>query len=114
MANTDARALLYHDPDSFTLERVYIDRLQDIDIAAVTLGETIGTGKADEFMKLEASAGCNLDRLPAAKIIQLYGLELNALARQYIRQDKEYSKLSRAEKWNRDRVLKLSLLYAAR
>lgn len=67
MGNTDARALMCHDPDSFTSERVYTDRLQNIDIAAVTLGETIRTGKAYEFMKLEASAGCTLDRLPAAK-----------------------------------------------
>ncbi|KAI8317420.1 UPF0157 protein [Colletotrichum sp. SAR11_240] len=94
-----------HDPDSFTLERVYANRLQNIDVAAISLGETIGTEKVDGFMKLEASTGCTLDRLPTAKIIQLYGLELNALTRQYIHQDKEHSTLSRAEKNNRDRAL---------
>lgn len=114
LGHTDARALMCYGPNSFTLERVYTNRLQNIDIAAVSLGETIGTEKADEFMKLEASAGCSLDRLPTAKIIQLYGLELNALTRQYIRQDKEYSTLSRAEKKNRDRVLRRQDFFALR
>lgn len=103
-----------HDPDSFTLERFYIDRLQNIDLSAVTLGETIGARKIDQFMKLEASAGCTLDRLPAAKSFSSTVPKLKALTHQYIRQDREYSTLSRAEKRNRDRVLKLSLLYAVR
>ncbi|KAI8306264.1 UPF0157 protein [Colletotrichum sp. SAR11_59] len=48
------------------------------------------------------------------QIIQLYGPELNALTRQYIRQDKEYSTLSRAEMKDRDRVLRRQAFLALR
>ncbi|KAK1473240.1 hypothetical protein CCUS01_17220 [Colletotrichum cuscutae] len=101
-----ARILMSHEPDTRTLERFYVDRTSITDVSAITLGEEVGSGKADEFMQLEITSGVTLDRLPAEKIIETYGPELNALFRQYIRADENYAMLSRKEKKNRDRVLR--------
>ncbi|KAJ0164326.1 hypothetical protein CTA2_1248 [Colletotrichum tanaceti] len=102
----NARALMAHEPDSRTLERFYVDCVSTTDVSAIALGEEVGHGGADELMHLEATTSVTLDRLPADKIVHMYGPELNALFRQYVRADAGYPTLSLQEKKNRDRVLR--------
>ncbi|KAK2034950.1 hypothetical protein LX32DRAFT_307459 [Colletotrichum zoysiae] len=109
-----ARILMCHDPDTRILERFYVDRASVTDVSAISLGEDVGQGKAHDLMRLDATSAATLDRLSANELVRLYGPELNALFRQYVRADVNYPMLSRKEKRNRDRVLRRKTFFALR
>ncbi|KAK1659148.1 hypothetical protein BDP55DRAFT_366315 [Colletotrichum godetiae] len=106
LGDDHARMLMSHEPDSLILGRFFIDRTPLTDASNITLGEETRSSKAKEFSQLEITSGVPLDELPARRILETYGPELNALFRQYIRADSRYALFTQEEKKNRDRVLR--------